>query len=251
MTGGSDPGFRIYPAIDLKDGKCVRLRQGRAEDATVYGDDPVAMALHWQAEGASYLHMVDLDGAFQGRPAHTEVIRRVVDALDIPVQVGGGIRTDQDLAELVAAGVDRAILGTRAFREPDALGRLVAQFGDRVAVGIDARDGQVQITGWTETTSVLAVDLARLADAAGVATLIYTDTARDGMLGGPNVDMVFAVARAAPRSGVIASGGVSTEADIQRLTATDAPRLDGAIVGKALYERTVTLAALHAARRPV
>ncbi len=233
--------FTIYPAIDLKDGRCVRLRQGRAEDATVYGDDPVAMARHWQAEGATFLHLVDLDGAFRGRPAHTEVIRQVVAALDIPVQAGGGIRTDEDLEALIDTGARRAILGTRAFREPDQLSRLVDRFGDRVAVGIDAREGRVQITGWTETTSVAAEDLARTADAAGVATIIYTDTARDGMLGGPNVDTVFAVARAAPHAGVIASGGVSTPEDIRRLTAPGSPPLDGAIVGKALYEKTVTL----------
>ncbi len=245
--------LKILPAIDLKGGQCVRLQQGRAADVTVYGADPVAMARHWQAEGGTYLHVVDLDGAFDGRPRHTEVIRQIVAAVDIPVEVGGGLRTAEDIAQLLDAGVDRVIVGTRACDAPEELRAWVEQYGQRLAVGIDARDGQVQTKGWTETTATRAVDLAAQMHAWGVATLIYTDTARDGMLEGVNVqamaDVCDAVAGAEgqPATQVIASGGVSSVADIRALTALGRPNLAGAIVGKALYENRVTLAALKEA----
>ena len=148
--------IEILPAIDLKGGRCVRLRQGREDEVTVYGDDPVDMAKHWQNEGGTYLHVVDLDGAFQGAPAHTEVIGRIVAALDIPVEVGGGIRNDEHVQQLVDVGVDRVILGTRAYAEPGALAGLVERFGAHIAVGIDARDGLVQVKGWVETTEMKA-----------------------------------------------------------------------------------------------
>ena len=209
--------MQILPAIDLKDGKCVRLRQGVAEDVTVYGDDPVEMALHWQQEGGDYLHVVDLDGAFQGAPAHTDVITRITAALDIPMEIGGGLRSDSHVEELLEAGVDRVILGTRAWSEPETLAALVARFGGaHIAVGIDARDGLVQIKGWVETTEKKAVDLAAEVDQAGVGTIIYTDTARDGMMGGPNLDQMAAICSAVSCN-VIASGGVSSVQNVKDL----------------------------------
>ena len=233
----------ILPAIDLKGGRCVRLRQGRAEDETVYSDDPVGMARRWVEQGARYLHVVDLDGAFQGRPAHTDVIRRIADAISIPVEAGGGLRDEAHVAELLECGAARAIVGTRALQDPEALRRMVARFGPRLAVGIDARDGRVQVKGWVETTAVLAIDLARQMDDLGVATIIYTDTATDGMLRGPNVPAMAAMC-AAVRCDVIASGGVSSAADVSALRSLARPNLAGAIVGKALYEGAVSLAEL-------
>ena len=236
----------ILPAIDLKDGRCVRLRQGRADDATVYSNDPVDMAKHWVDEGGEYLHLVDLDGAFQGKPAHLEIIGRIAEAIPIPVEVGGGLRTDDDIRRLLDVGVDRAIIGTRAFADPDSLAETVVQFGDHVAVGIDARDGRVQVKGWVETTDMLAVDLARKADEVGVKTLIVTDTATDGMMVGTNVAAMDEVCRAVSCS-VIASGGVTTPDDVRALTALGHDNLYGAIVGKALYEESTTLREMKAA----
>ena len=235
-----DP-FLVIPAIDLQNGRCVRLRQGRAEDSTVFSDDPVAMARRWEAEGARYLHVVDFDGAFQGRPVHAGLIAQIVRAIAIPVQTGGGIRTDADIETLLAAGVARVILGTRAWAEPGRLGELARHHGERLAVGIDARDGLVQIKGWTETTGQTAADLVEAADRAGARTIIYTDTATDGMLTGPNVRGVESLCR---RVGcrVIASGGVASAQDIRALQALALPNLAGAIVGKALYVGKVRLA---------
>ncbi len=235
----------IIPAIDLQGGQCVRLRQGRADESTVYSADPVAMARRWQDEGAERLHVVDLDGAFQGRPAHLKVIERIAAALTIPVEVGGGLRTDDDVHAMLETGVACAIIGTRAFADPDSLAGSVARFGDRLAVGIDARDGFVQVKGWVETTTMRAVDLARKADALGVALLIVTDTATDGMMQGTNVEAVAGICRAV-RCRVIASGGVTSPEDVRRLNGLRCENLYGAIVGKALYEGTTTLAAMRA-----
>jgi len=237
--------FTIIPAIDLKDGRCVRLRQGVASDATVYSEDPVTMARHWAAEGAQYLHVVDLDGAFQGRPVHQEVIRRIVEVLTIPVEVGGGLRTDDDIRSLLRAGAARAIIGTRAFAEPQVLKRLAAEFGDKLAVGIDARNGRVQVKGWVETTGMLATDLAAMADRVGVRTLIYTDTSRDGMMTGVNVAAVAAICTTI-RGNVVASGGVTSAADVRALLNLRQANLIGAIVGKSLYEQRVSLKELMA-----
>ena len=237
--------IEILPAIDLKGGRCVRLRQGREDEVTVYGDDPVDMAKQWQNEGGTYLHVVDLDGAFQGAPAHTEVIGRIVAALDIPVEVGGGIRNDEHVQQLVDVGVDRVILGTRAYAEPGALAGLVERFGAHIAVGIDARDGLVQVKGWVETTEMKAVDLAKQIDDMGVQTLIYTDTARDGMLMGPNLEQMENICRAVSCH-VIASGGIFTESNVSDLSALGCENLRSAIVGKALYEGAVTVKSLQA-----
>jgi len=230
----------ILPAIDLQGGKCVRLRQGVAEDSTVYHENPVEMAQTWKDQGAEYLHLVDLDGAFEGRPVHTQVIRDITKTVGIPVEIGGGIRTDAHAEELIEAGVDRVIIGTRALEDLDGLAKLVDRFGRHIAVGIDARDGWVQVRGWTVTTERDAAELSADVAALGVQTIIYTDTARDGMLDGVNHTAMDRICEAASCE-VIASGGVSTLDDIARLSALDRPNLTGAIVGKALYEKTVTL----------
>ncbi len=235
----------ILPAIDLKDGRCVRLSQGRADAVTVYSDDPVAMAKHWVDEGGECLHVVDLDGAFQGSPAHLDIIEKIVAAIDIPVEVGGGLRTDDDIRRLLETGVTRAIIGTRAFSDPDSLAGTVEKFGEKIAVGIDARDGRVQVKGWVETTDMLAVDLARKADVMGVKTLIVTDTATDGMMVGTNVAAMDEICQAVSCN-VIASGGVTAPKDVAALVALGHANLYGAIVGKALYEKTTTLAAMKA-----
>lgn len=218
----------------------MRLRQGKADDVTVYSDDPTEMARRWAGEGGSYLHVVDLDGAFEGKPVNVDIIRSIVAAIDIPVEVGGGLRTDDDLRQLIDAGVSRAIIGTRALADKEGLKALVAEFGDRVAVGIDAKDGKVQVKGWVETTDTEAVDLARELDELGVSTLIYTDTSRDGMLEGVNLEAVSRFSDAV-NCEVIASGGVTSRDDIVNLVGLAKPNISGVIVGKALYDGRVDL----------
>lgn len=236
----------IFPAIDLKGGKCVRLRQGRADDSTVYGNDPVEMARHWQAEGGKALHVVDLDGAFQGAPAHAEVVASIVKALSIPVEIGGGLRTDDHVRTMLDAGVSRVILGTRALADEEALSRLVKLYGGkRIAVGIDARDGLVQVKGWVETSTTKATDLAKRVAEIGVGTIIYTDTSTDGMLSGPNVEAMAQICDAASCD-IVASGGVASANDIRALKALKRNNLVGAIVGKALYEGKALLSELQA-----
>ncbi|MDA1044775.1 MAG: 1-(5-phosphoribosyl)-5-[(5-phosphoribosylamino)methylideneamino]imidazole-4-carboxamide isomerase [Verrucomicrobia bacterium] len=236
----------IFPAIDLKDGACVRLRRGIAEDVKVYAQDPVVMAHHWVAEGATYLHVVDLDGAFKGEPVHTDIIRRIVEAIDIPVQVGGGLRETAHIESLIDCGVTRCIIGTRALADAQTIDRWITRFGEAVVVGIDARNGLVQVKGWVETTDTRAVDLAQCLDAMGVSSIIYTDTARDGMLAGASIVSTSEMCQAV-KCNVVASGGVSTVADIEQLYALGHSNLEGAIVGKALYEKHVTLRELCAA----
>ena len=237
----------ILPAIDLKDGRCVRLRQGRADDVTVYGDDPAAQARDWAAQGGRELHVVDLDGAFAGRPCHADVIRRVIDAFGGPVEVGGGLRTAEAVASVIEAGAARAIIGSAALDDPAFLAACVEQYGERIAVGIDARDGFVQTKGWVETTKVKATDLATAVAKAGVSTIIYTDTATDGMLGGPNLAQMAAICDAAPTCRITASGGVSSPDDIANLKALERGNLRAAIVGKALYDGRTTLAEMNLA----
>ncbi|MCC6353369.1 MAG: 1-(5-phosphoribosyl)-5-[(5-phosphoribosylamino)methylideneamino]imidazole-4-carboxamide isomerase [Verrucomicrobiae bacterium] len=232
----------LLPAIDILGGRVVRLRQGRREDVTVYGDDPAAFASRWREQGAAWLHIVDLDGAFDGVPRNLGAVRRIVEAAGIPCELGGGMRDEDAVAAALDAGVARAIIGSRAAGSMDFVARLVARFGgERIAVGIDARDGRVAVRGWTETSNIAALDLAREADAAGARTIIYTDIATDGMLAGPNVGAMRAMSSAVG-AGVIASGGVSTPADIAALRTI--PRLAGAIVGKALYDGMTTLPAM-------
>ncbi len=238
----------IIPAIDLKDGQCVRLRRGVATEKTVYATDPVAMAKQWESRGAAWLHVVDLDGAFCGQPVHDSVIREIIAALQIPVQTGGGLRSAEIIAQRIEAGAARVILGTRAATaEPGMLADLAARYGDRLAVGIDARQGFVQIKGWVETTGLSAVELAGQLARNGIATLIYTDTATDGMLGGPNFEALAAVCDAAPECTIIASGGVAEPDHVRALRELNRSNLTGVIVGKALYDGVTDFDALQQA----
>ena len=237
----------ILPAIDLKGGVCVRLRQGRAEDVTTYNADPAAQARDWRRQGGEELHVVDLDGAFAGTPRHAAVIAQIIAAFGGPVEVGGGLRTPEAVDAVLAAGAARAIIGSAALENPVFLEGLVARHGARIAVGIDARDGWVQTRGWVNTTDVKATDLAARVAAIGVQTVIYTDTATDGMLGGPNLEQMAAICDAAPSCRITASGGVSSPRDVANLLALGRPNLHAAIVGNALYDGRTTLAQMNAA----
>jgi phosphoribosylformimino-5-aminoimidazole carboxamide ribotide isomerase len=226
----------VIPAIDLRDGRCVRLTQGRRSEVTVYNDDPVAVAREFAAAGAEMLHVVDLDGAFSGSGSpNRDVVKQIAANVGVPVEFGGGIRSLEDVQELCDAGVARVVLGTVAAESPQLLKDFVDRFSTRICVGIDAHDGRVMTRGWETTTPVLAVDLARSVAECGVKRIIYTDIARDGMLVGPNIEQTLAVVRAANVS-VSASGGVSSLYDLTRLRDTREPLLDSVIVGKALYE---------------
>ena len=237
----------ILPAIDLKGGVCVRLRQGRAEDVTTYNDDPAAQARDWRDQGGRELHVVDLDGAFAGTPKHAEIIRQIIEAFGGPVEVGGGLRTPEALDAVIEAGATRAIIGSAALEDPEFLTRAVEQYSDRIAVGIDARDGFVQTRGWVTTTAVKATDLAKAVEKIGVKTIIYTDTATDGMLGGPNLEQMAAICDAAPSCQITASGGVSSPTDVKNLMALGKPNLRAAIVGKALYDGRATIRVMNEA----
>lgn len=232
----------LIPAIDLKDGRCVRLEQGRMEDATVFSDDPVAMAEHWVAQGCRRLHLVDLDGAFAGLPRNRELITAITAAVgDVPVQVGGGIRELATIEAYLEAGIDGAIVGTRAIEEPDFLRRAAAEFPGRVILGLDARDGLLAVSGWDETSSVRAVDFAAEMSELDLAAIVYTDIERDGMLTGVNVEATVTLAQAT-RVPVIASGGVTNLEDIQTLLngfAASGQKLFGAITGRAIYAGTL------------
>ena len=221
--------MQILPAIDLRGGKCVNLVQGIATQETVFSDTPVEMALQWQAEGAEYLHLVDLDGAFQGESTNLHIVSEIVSALDIPVQLGGGIRSMEQLETVLALGVDRAILGTVALKQPDLVKQACNKYSARIAVGIDAKDGMVATEGWLEVSQKPAVEFAQ--EMAEVQTLIYTDIKSDGMLKGPNVDATADIIDAVPAN-VIASGGVTSLADVTALKQIGA---SGAIIGRALY----------------
>ncbi|MBP7000356.1 1-(5-phosphoribosyl)-5-[(5-phosphoribosylamino)methylideneamino]imidazole-4-carboxamide isomerase [Amaricoccus sp.] len=231
----------LYPAIDLKDGQCVRLLRGDMAQATVFGTDPAAQARAFVAAGCRWLHLVDLDGAFAGAPRNAAAVEAILAAVDVPVQLGGGIRDRATLEAWLDRGVRRAILGTAAVRDPAFVREAAAAHPGRVAVGIDARDGRVAVEGWAETTATTATDLARRFEDAGVAAIIYTDIERDGAMAGPNVAATAALARAVAIP-VIASGGVSSLDDLAALKASGAP-LDGAISGRALYEGKLDLAA--------
>jgi len=228
------------PAIDLQGGRCVRLSRGAFDQETVYGDDPVAMALQWQALGAQRLHVVDLDGAREGSPRNHEVIAGIAAALSIPVQVGGGIREAATVETLLFLGVDRCIVGTRAAQDRAWAEMMFGAFGDRLILDIAAKDGQVAIKGWVETMAVTASELALALKPAGAQRIIYTDVTRDGMLTGPNVE---ATARLAAETGmaIIASGGMSSLDDLHRLA--QYPGIEGAIIGRALYTGAIDLAA--------
>jgi phosphoribosylformimino-5-aminoimidazole carboxamide ribotide isomerase len=238
----------IVPAIDLKGGKCVRLLRGEMNTETVYGNDPLVIGQRWVAEGAQYLHVVDLDGAVSGQPVNGAAITALCGALAIPIEVGGGVRSVARAAELIALGVDRVIFGTAALAEPEVVRQACRQFPGRIAVGIDARDGKVAVHGWTETSGVSAIDLARQAEALGACRVIYTDIGRDGTQEGVNVAATRAIADAL-RIPVTASGGVGALADIIALTNCGAAGIDAVIVGRALYTGAVRLPeAIKAAR---
>lgn len=229
--------MQILPAIDLRGGQCVRLRQGDYAQETVFGADPAAMACKWVEQGASFLHLVDLDGARQGHPVNGEAIRAIVDAAHVPCQLGGGLRSEAHLEEALAWGVARVVLGTRALQDPAWCERMARRFPGKVALGIDARDGLVATDGWVNVSSRSALDLARQCSAWPLAALIYTDISRDGMMEGPNVEATAELA-AAVTIPVIASGGVTTLNDVARLARY---RLGGCIIGRALYEGRLQL----------
>ncbi|RMG29117.1 MAG: 1-(5-phosphoribosyl)-5-[(5-phosphoribosylamino)methylideneamino]imidazole-4-carboxamide isomerase [Gammaproteobacteria bacterium] len=232
----------LIPAIDLKDGRCVRLRQGRMEEATVFSDDPVAMARRWVEAGGRRLHLVDLDGAFAGRPVNEAVIRDIVAACpEIPVQIGGGIRTEETAEAYLDTGVRYVIVGTKAVQEPEFVERLCRRFPGHVIVGLDAKDGRVAVDGWAEVSDVSAIELARRFEDAGVSAIVYTDIARDGMMQGVNAEATAELARSISIP-VIASGGVRSIADIQRLCAVREAGIEGVIIGRALYEGAIDLA---------
>ena len=231
----------IIPAIDLKEGQCVRLRQGRAEDVTIFSDDPAAMGLRWQAAGAQLLHVVDLDGAFSSRPRNLESIRRLRQALSIPMELGGGIRTLDTVAAYIDLGIDRLILGTVALKDPKLAARACADFPGRIAFGLDARDGLLAVEGWTETSGKTALDAARALAPLHPAAFIYTDIARDGVKRGVNLLATRALAEAVEVP-VIASGGVSSLDDIRALLPLESLGVVGVITGRALYDGSLDLA---------
>jgi phosphoribosylformimino-5-aminoimidazole carboxamide ribotide isomerase len=228
----------ILPAIDLRGGQCVRLRQGDYSQETVFGSDPAAAAQRWVSQGATYLHLVDLDGAKQGRPANSESIRRIIEAAGVPCQLGGGLRSETDVTEVFAWGVDRVVVGTKALTDPAWLERLCQRFPRKVVLGIDAKDGYVATDGWREVSRCSALALARQYDSWPLAAIVYTDIRHDGMLEGPNVAAIAELV-AEVRLPVIASGGVSRLEDIRQLARL---RLAGCIVGRALYEGQLDLA---------
>ena len=229
----------IIPAIDLKDGQCVRLRQGLMEDSTVFSDDPVAMARRWVDAGCRRLHLVDLNGAFAGEPVNGEVVTAIAAAYpDLPIQIGGGIRNLETIGHYVAAGVSYVIIGTKAVKEPAFVGEACRAFPGKVIVGLDAKDGLVATDGWAEVSQVKATDLARQFESDGVAAIVYTDIARDGMMQGVNVEATVAMARAS-RIPVIASGGITNLNDIRALSQVASEGICGAITGRAIYEGTL------------
>jgi phosphoribosylformimino-5-aminoimidazole carboxamide ribotide isomerase len=230
----------VIPAIDLLEGRCVRLYQGDYDQSQVFSENPVEVAKAWESQGAQWLHLVDLDGAKTGQPINLETIAAIVDALDIPVQVGGGLRDRNRITQLLNLGVRRGILGTVAIENPDLVQELCQEFPDQIVVGIDAREGKVATRGWLETSDILAVDLAQQMVTAGAAAIIYTDIQRDGTLQGPNIPLLREMASAISIP-VIASGGVSSITDLLNLLALEALGVTGAIVGKALYTQDISL----------
>jgi phosphoribosylformimino-5-aminoimidazole carboxamide ribotide isomerase len=235
----------ILPAIDLRGGQCVRLRQGDYAQETVFGDDPAAMARRWVDQGATYLHLVDLDGARAGRPVNGAGVRAVIEAAGVPCQLGGGLRTEEHLSEVLAWGVQRIILGTRALQDPAWFEAVCRRFPERIVLGIDARAGRVAVQGWQEVSERSALDLARQCAAWPLAAIIYTDINRDGMLKGPNIEATADLA-AAVGVPVIASGGITTLDDVARLARAG---LTACVIGRALYEGRLDLAAAIALAR--
>jgi phosphoribosylformimino-5-aminoimidazole carboxamide ribotide isomerase len=241
----------LFPAIDLKDGVAVRLQQGDMARATVFHHDPAMQAQAFETQGFQYLHMVDLDGAFAGKPVNVAAVERILETVSIPVQLGGGIRDMATIEGWLGKGVDRVIIGTAAVRDPELVRSAAKRFAGRVAVGLDARDGKVAVEGWAETSQLSVLDIARRFEDAGVAAIIYTDIARDGLLKGLNLDATIALAEAVSIP-VIASGGLASLDDVRAMLEPRARKLAGAIAGRALYDGrldpTTALALIKAAR---
>ncbi len=235
--------MQVWPAIDLRGGNCVRLLQGDYARETVFGHDPAAMAQRWVSEGAEYLHLVDLDGAREGRSVNFDAIESIVSVVDIPCELGGGIRDERTIERMLSLGLARLVIGTKAVKEPGWLRQVCGRFPGKLAVGIDARDGRVASEGWLESSQVVATELARSLADQPIAAVIYTDIARDGMMSGPNL-AAMAEMRRAVEIPVIASGGITTADDVRRLAEAG---MDGCIIGRALYEGSLTLDAALAA----
>jgi phosphoribosylformimino-5-aminoimidazole carboxamide ribotide isomerase len=236
----------IIPAIDLKDGKCVRLRQGRMDDSTVFSDNPVDMAAKWVDAGCRRLHLVDLNGAFAGKPVNGEIVQAIAKAYpDLPIQIGGGIRSAEIIEAYLAAGVSQVIIGTKAVKEPEFVTAMCKAFPGHIIVGLDAQDGRVAIDGWAEVTDVMAVDLAKRFRDDGVSSIVYTDIARDGMMQGVNVEATVDLAQQGGIP-VIASGGVTNIDDIRALAEVADKGILGAITGRAIYEGTLDVAQAQA-----
>jgi phosphoribosylformimino-5-aminoimidazole carboxamide ribotide isomerase len=233
----------VIPAIDLKDGRCVRLRQGRMEDETVFGDDPVQVAQRWVDAGARRLHMVDLNGAFEGRPVNAQAIHAVAEAFpDLPIQVGGGIRDEETVQTYLDAGVQYVIIGTRAVSTPHFINDLCLEFPGHIIVGLDAKNGKVAIDGWSKLSNHSPIEMAQRFEQDGVEAIVFTDIGRDGMMNGVNVESTVELARAI-HIPVIASGGVTSIEDIRKLCGVADEGIIGAITGRAIYEGTLDLAA--------
>ncbi|MBR0470785.1 MAG: 1-(5-phosphoribosyl)-5-[Clostridia bacterium] len=229
--------MRIYPAIDIKDGKCVRLFKGRFDDMTVYGDSPAEMAKKWEAQGGEFIHVVDLDGALKGHGVNAEKIKEICESVSVPVQTGGGIRTIEDIEAKLECGISRVIIGTKAVSDSEFVKEAVAKYGDKIVIGIDAKDGMVAVEGWEKTSDFTAVEFAKKMVSLGVKTIVYTDIATDGTLAGPNVEAMREMADAVDAD-IIASGGIGSLEDILSLKDTG---VEGVIVGKALYTNRVDL----------
>ncbi len=230
----------IIPAVDIKGGQCVRLLQGREDSETVFGDDPSAMAARWEAEGAQLLHVIDLDGAFNKSPQNIEAIERIVDSVDIPIQLGGGIRNMETVSMFLNLGVRRVILGTEAIRDPGLVEQACEAFPGQIIVGIDARKGMVAIEGWTETTEREAIEVARRFEGLGLAGIVFTDIHKDGMQSGPNIEEIKKIAESVSTP-IIASGGVNDINDIKALAELEPVGVVGVITGRALYEGSLVL----------
>ncbi|MCY9510471.1 1-(5-phosphoribosyl)-5-[(5-phosphoribosylamino)methylideneamino]imidazole-4-carboxamide isomerase [Paenibacillus larvae] len=232
--------FTIYPAIDIRGGKCVRLVQGDYDKETIYHDSPVDVARSWEVQGARWIHLVDLDGAKAGHPVNDVIIGEITSSVSIPVQVGGGLRTEEDVNRLLSLGVKRVIIGTAAIEDREFVKQMLERYRERIVIGLDAREGYVATRGWLETSSVKVEDLASELARQGAATFIFTDISRDGMMEGPNVDAIVKLARNSGAK-VIASGGVSKTEDLEQLAAESPAGVSGAIVGKALYTGAIDL----------
>lgn len=232
--------MQIIPAIDLKGGNCVRLQQGEMDKETRFSENPAEVARHWEALGASLLHIVDLDGAVGGKPHNEDAINQILKAVTIPLQLGGGIRSLKTIEHYLTLGLKRIVLGTVAHKQPELVEEACRKFPNQIVVGIDARDGRVAVEGWTETTTNRTLDLVKDLEEKGVAAIVFTDIKRDGMMGGPNVESTRELAEAT-RIPLIASGGVTTLDHIRALLTIESSGVEGIIIGRALYEKTIDL----------